>query len=118
MSETETVTVFGKHTLSEEEITDKSMLMAETVRSLSLKQAEKKSVVKRFGAEIEALAEQVEILSGHVRDGYEMRAVVCIRRKDFDRKLIRFVSVENGDTVKVEPFTEADYQMTLRDTVA
>jgi hypothetical protein len=113
----ETVRVFGRYDLNEEEKREKSQELAETIRNLGLKQLEKKTIVKQFAADIEGLQETIEQLSGHIRDGYEMKPINCYRKKDYVRKRVMFVSVDTGDVVKTEAFTEADYQMGIADGV-
>ena len=115
MSDTNTVRVFGRYDLSEEEKAEKSQELAETIRNLGLKHLEKKAVTKQFAADIEGLQETIEQLSGHIRDGYEMKPLNCYRKKDYVRKRVLFISVDSGETVKTEPFTEDDYQMGIRD---
>ena len=111
MSATESV--FGKYEFTPEELDTKRLDIIIAIHNKTLKENEKKAVVKEFGSEIANLDEQIKTLSTHIRDGYEYRHVNCRVERIFDRKLKRYWSVSTGQLVREEPFSEADYQLRM-----
>ena len=111
--EKETVEVFGKYVFTREEKELKSQDLADAIHAKDVKEYEKKEAMKAFAAEIENLNGQIRTLGTQVRDGFEMRYIKCTVERDYTRRMKSFVSVETGDVVKREPFSEDDYQMRM-----
>lgn len=108
-----TVTVWGKHHLSEEELADRSQQLAETIHQLGCKEDEKKQVMKQIASEIESLKVQMGKLKDAIRDGYESGLIRCREEKDYKQQVKRYYSIEHEELIKTEPFSEEDRQMNL-----
>lgn len=113
-----TVTVWGKHHLNEEELADRSQQLAETLHQLGCKEDEKKQAMKQLASDIEILKLRTGKLKDAIRDGYESGQIVCREEKDYGLQVKRYVSIEHGELIKTEPFSEEDRQMHLKEGVA
>lgn len=110
-----TISVYGRHTFTHLELAEKQRQLVNTIHNLELKEDEKTAVMSEFSSDIKAMNNQIRLLSKHIRDGYEQRNITCTLVKDFILKEKVYRSVMTGEVVMIEPFTESDYQMTLKD---
>lgn len=109
---------FGKRYLSEEEMTDRSKRLANSLHSLDRKREEFDEVKKQYASEIKQLETEIKALGGQVKDGFELTSITCVLEKDFVKKLRRYRSIESAEVIAVEPLTQEDYQLNMNEQVA
>lgn len=100
-----------RYAFTSEELTSKSRQLAEACTKKTQIETEKKSVVSEFKAKIDAQDSQINLLSGHISNGFETRNVECEVEKDFDKGIKKYS--HNGITYDTVPLTNLDRQTEL-----
>jgi len=98
---------------TEVELKELSQTMAQTVKNLTQRQAEKKKFVKELDGDIARDENEVQKLSVKITDGYEMRAVKCTMIKDFKTGFITVTRDDTSEVIKTREMDEDERQMKL-----
>ena len=104
------VSTSAKYDFTRSEIAEQAQLLAQSVKDLSLKEQEKKSVVAQFKDEIEKIEKQIKIYSNHVNDGYTYKDFSCELHLDFERKKRLYIDKVSQTVVREEDFHNSDFQ--------
>ena len=111
--EKEFSTQFVKHTFTEEEKKQIAQDMAQKVSELAQLEDQKKAVASQIKSEIDKKQAEVNISATHLNTGYEMRSVKCEVERDYKRRLIRYIRIDNGQIGREVTMTNEDLQKQL-----
>ena len=104
-----------KYSFSEEEKKEFSVNMANKISEFHEVTDQKKAVMSDFKSKLDALSAEINTMARKVKDGYEMRYMDCEIRKDYDKKIVSYVRVDNDEVVRTRIMTEEDMQLKLND---
>lgn len=102
------VNIFGKRTLSEEELAERAKTLAGRNLELEALEAQKKEMAAQIKAQIEAAKAEIARLSQVLSSGHEYGMIECRPRYDITNRMVSFVSTETGDVVERRRMTEKE----------
>lgn len=98
-----------QYNFSQEELHEKSKELARACNERVKLEEQKKSVTSDFKAKIDSKSAEVNILSGHISNGYEWLTKTCDVEYDFDAGKKKYYY--DGLMVGVERMSPNDYQL-------
>ena len=99
--------------LQDKEIKERGETLAELLRSIGEKEADKAMAAKEASNEIKKLEAEVGVVADAIRTGQEDREVEIERRPDYDRNVVEIVRVDTGEVVVTEELKDEDRQTNL-----
>jgi len=105
----QTVNFTFNYEFNEKEIIEKAEQLADARIECNKIEEEKKMVTSDFKAKIDAKQAAINMLAGHIQNGFEKITKACQMTKDFNRGL-KFYFYE-GKNVGEEKLTAHDYQL-------
>lgn len=108
--ETETITI--RYDFTEEETAQKSKQLAIACSEKKQIEDQKKEVNSEFKYKLDSKDAEINLLSTHIQNGYEMRKVKCEVDRDLDAGKKYYVY--NGEIVKTEKLSPEDYQLRIQ----
>lgn len=107
------VQVDVEYRFTEQEILQKSQLIANTLKDKEDLEAKKKQSSADYKNKIDTLSVEIKTLSTHITSGYEMRPVASEIWLDFDKKERVHIDKHSGEEIKREVFRASDYQQQI-----
>lgn len=109
----EVVDVWDRYVFTEEEKKEISKKLATENQNKQRLEEEKKAVASNFKAKIDTAISKVNLFASQVTNGYEHRTFKCFRYLNFAKKVREFYSIETGELIQEEAFTQEDFQRRL-----
>ena len=106
-------TKYLRHDFTEEEMKEMHSNLAEKTVQLRRKEEEKSTVLKQFGASIEALKNEISSTADKLHTKYEFRMMECVIDYFWDKGVKKAIHTETLDYVNEEPITDDDRQEKL-----
>lgn len=104
---------FVKYEFSQEELKELSGNLALTITDRARLEDEKKAAVTGMNADIESKNSTINALAEKVQNEWEMRYLDCYIEKDYKKKTVSFIRVDNGELVKERSMSPDEFQMSL-----
>jgi len=104
-----------KYQFTEKEKQDLAMQIAESLNKLREVKTLKKAATSEFTSRIDALSAEINSLATKVKDGYELRSMLCKIIKDYDDKKVIYRRKDNNEIIKTREMAESELQLNLDD---
>lgn len=104
------VTVNCKHTFEQDELLQKSQQIAHLISDINHEEEEKKAVGAQYKNKIDTLKSEAKMLSSHITNGFMYTDKPAALYLDYETNQRVYVSKEDGEVLKTEPFHPSDYQ--------
>lgn len=108
----EKTTTTIRHNFSPAEITEKAQLLGEAVQELRKIEDELSSIKSDYKKKLTERQANIQELSNHITQKYEMQLTPCFLRKDYKLKERQYLS-HDSEVLKTEPLTADDYQLAI-----
>jgi len=102
-----------KNVFSEEEMVELGKELGQIELEKLVTEDDKKSAMRSYKNQIDALNVRINRLSNNLNDGFEIMDVLCDVELDFARKIRKYYQVHDGEFVKEEPLHKEDYQLNM-----
>ncbi len=109
----EITSVFCEYKFTEEEKKQIAQDLAEAIIQDQEVTLQKKAAMSDFKGTLDGIASTITTASRKVKDGYEMKNMDCEVVKDFEKKKVFYIRIDNGEVAKVRPINDNDLQMNL-----
>lgn len=96
--------------LTEEEKRDLAENIADDQLELEKLEGEKSSITKDYASRIEAVRARIKASSSTYRQGFEMREVDHVEKKDFDLGTCTLIRLDTGEIIKARKLTNAEQE--------
>ena len=114
MSEKKIVKKTLRYVFNTRELADIADKVSQLVREVEDREARKKAVAAQLKAELEQAVNELRMMSGKHRDGYEYRDVDCEVEKNFRMGLVTTTRLDTGEIVGERAMTTEERQQALK----
>lgn len=97
--------------LTEDEIREKSKLLAQKSIDMRSLENEKKSVMTGFKNQIDEIDVNIQKVSQEITSGKELKVVKCVREFDWVKEKVTEVRTDTGEIINGRKMAESEKQM-------